>query len=89
MDQGYKANLLYLSDILAKKGVKQRYKFIFDIEHPSLAFVGFVCPMVGSVTVASVFSDKINLLCMVGKERSRKERCYFLALSLQEFITEK
>ena len=57
-------------------------------EHPSLAFVGFVCPMVGSVTVASVFSDKINLLCMVGKERSRKERRYFLALSLQEFITE-
>ena len=67
---GYTANLSYLPDIFAKKGIRQRYKFIFDTEDPSVAFVGFVRPMVGSVTtiaemqarlVASVFSGKVKL----------------------------
>ena len=67
---GYDADFSYLPHIFAKKGIRQRYKFIFDTEDPSVAFVGFVRPMVGSLTTiaemqarlaASVFCGKVNL----------------------------
>ena len=67
---GYKTDVSYLPEKFASMDLRQRYKFIFDAEDPSVALVGFVRPMVGSLTTiaemqarlaAFVFSGKVTL----------------------------
>ena len=70
MSTGYKTEFSYLPERYAKQDVRQRYKFVFDAEDPSIAFIGLVRPLVGSlITIAEVqarlaarvFSEKISL----------------------------
>ena len=70
MSIGYEDEYPYLPERYAKKDVRHRYKFIFDVEDPSIAFVGLVRPLVGSLVsiseiqarfVAKVYSKKISL----------------------------
>ena len=42
MSTGCKAKYPFLSKQYANKDVRHRYKFIFDVEDPSIAFVGLV-----------------------------------------------
>ena len=65
---GYSADFSFLPDNFAKKSFRHRYKFIFDNDDPSLAFIGFVRPVVGSVPgmaelqarwAAKVFSNNV------------------------------
>ncbi len=70
MSTGYESKFPYLPERYAKKHVKHRYKFIFDVEDPSIAFVGLVRPVIGSLVniseiqarfAAKVYSKKISL----------------------------
>ena len=78
LSTGYKDEYPFLPEQYAKKDVRHRYKFIFDAEDPSIAFVGLVRPVIGSlVTIseiqarlaAKVYSKKISLPL----EEKRKE----------------
>ena len=70
MSTGYKVEYPYLPKRYSEKKMIQRHKFVFDIEDPSIAFIGLVRPMVGSIVtiselqarwVAKVFSGHIPL----------------------------
>ena len=70
MSTGYKDEYTYLPKRYAEKDVRHRYKFIFDVEDPSIAFVGLVRPVVGSLVgiselqarfAAKVYSKNISL----------------------------
>ena len=67
---GYKADFSYLPEKYANKDIRERYKMNFDAEDPSVAFIGLVRPMVGSLTTIAemqarfasfVFSGQHNL----------------------------
>ena len=79
LSTGYKIENAFLPDRYRDVGLRQRYKFVFDVEDPSLALVGFVRPIVGSIVgiselqarwVAKVFSKKVTLAPI---EERRKE----------------
>ena len=76
---GYSPAFEYLPEQFAQKLFRQRYKQIFDNDDPSLAFIGFVRPVLGSVPslaevqsrwVARVYSNKI---CLKPKEERLKD----------------
>lgn len=46
---GYKFDFPYLPRGQRQRGLRDRHKMVFDVEDPSLAFVGFVRPIVGSL----------------------------------------
>ena len=83
MSTGYKDDIIaYLPEQYANKDIRHRYKFIFDVEDPSIAFVGLVRPVVGSVVgitelqarfAAKVFSKKISLPSMEGRREVVKK----------------
>lgn len=69
MSTGYKQEYPYLPECY-RVGVRERYKMVFDVEDPSLAFVGLVRPIIGSIVgvselqarwMAKVFSGKVLL----------------------------
>ena len=77
MSTGYKDEYPYLSEEYANKDIRHRYKFIFDVEDPTIAFVGLVRPVVGSLVgiselqtrfAAKVYSKKISLPLMAGRK---------------------
>ena len=58
----------FLPDKYSSKTFRDRYKFVFDVEDPSIAFVGYVRPVVGAIPsiteiqsrwVAKVFAQSI------------------------------
>jgi len=53
MSTGYKVSYPFLPKRYADVSIRQRYKFVFDMEDPSLAFIGLVRPVVGSVVGVS------------------------------------
>jgi dimethylaniline monooxygenase (N-oxide forming) len=70
MSTGYKKSFPFLSDTYTNMSIAEHYKFVFNVEDPSLAFVGFVRPVVGSVVgiseqqarwVARVYSKRVSL----------------------------
>jgi len=70
MSTGYKVNFPFLPKRYADVEVRQRHKFVFDAEDPSIAFVGLVRPIVGSLVgiselqarwAAKLFSKHIPL----------------------------
>ena len=83
MSTGYKSEYPYLPGRYAMKDIRHRYKFIFDVEDPSIAFVGLVRPIIGSLVtiseiqarfVAKVYSKKISLpLIEMRKETVKKD----------------
>ena len=73
MSTGYNTEYPYLSDQYANKDVRDRYKFIFDVEDPSIAFIGLVRPIIGSVVgiselqarlAARIYSKKVPLVSL-------------------------
>ena len=70
MSTGYKKSFPFLPERYSEGSVTEHYKLVFDVEDPSLAFVGFSRPVVGSVVgeselqarwVARVFSRRVPL----------------------------
>lgn len=70
MSTGYQVEYPYLPEQYFGKNVREQYKFIFDVEDPSIAFVGLVRPVVGSIVgiselqarlAARIFSKKVPL----------------------------
>ena len=70
MSTGYKADYPFLPERYKYGNVKNLYKFVFDVEDPSLAFIGLARPIFGSIIsvseiqcrlAARVFSQKVPL----------------------------
>ena len=70
MSTGYKVEYPYLPKRYSEVKMIERHKFVFDVEDPSLAFIGLVRPMVGSIVgiselqarwSAKVFSGHVPL----------------------------
>ena len=68
---GYKVEYPYLPEQYKYGNVKNLYKYIFNVEDPSLAFVGLVRPIIGSVVgvselqarlAARMFSKKVSII---------------------------
>ena len=82
MSTGYHLEHPYLPEVYTNKDIRQRYKFIFDVEDPSIAFVGLARPVVGSIVgiselqarfAAKVFSKKVSLPSMEGRTEMVKK----------------
>ncbi|MEZ4383738.1 MAG: NAD(P)-binding domain-containing protein [Nannocystaceae bacterium] len=67
---GYRAELSFLPQALRERPVEDRYKLIFDPDEPSVAFIGYARPTVGSLPMMSevqcfyaarVFSGQVAL----------------------------
>ena len=67
---GYKPAFPFLPEQYTQKSFRDRYKHIFDNDDPSLAFVGFVRPVIGSMPgvaetqarwVAKIYSGRLKL----------------------------
>lgn len=67
---GYKTTFPFLQEEISSTSINERFKCIFDNEDPSLAFIGFARPVVGSIPalaelqsiyVAKIFSNKLQL----------------------------
>ena len=70
LSTGYKPSFPYLPERYSRFKLGERYKFVFDVEDPTIAFVGYVRPIVGSVVgvselqawwVARVFSGRVPM----------------------------
>ena len=69
MCTGYDTNYFpFLPEKYKKKTFRERYKFVFDVEDPSIAFVGYARPVAGSIPgvievqsrwIAKVFAQTI------------------------------
>ena len=79
MSTGYYEQFPFLPQKYADAQIRQRYKMVFNVENPTLAFVGLVRPIVGSLVgiselqarwAARVFSGK-HTLCSL-KERQKE-----------------
>ena len=53
MSTGYKKSFSFLPKRYTDTTMREHYKFVFDVEDPTLAFVGFGRPVIGSVAAAS------------------------------------
>lgn len=92
---GYKVALPYLPEKYTNKTFRDRYKHVFDNDDPTLAFVGYVRPVIGSMPsvaetqarwVAKVFSGKVELISKeerlkVTEEDAKYWKEYFQASS--------
>ncbi|MCA9663515.1 MAG: NAD(P)-binding domain-containing protein [Myxococcales bacterium] len=67
---GYRAELSFLPRALREREVEDRYKLLFDPDEPSVAFIGYARPTVGSLPMMSeiqsfyaarVFSGRVKL----------------------------
>lgn len=59
MSTGYKVEYPYLPERYSNKDVRDRYKFVFDVEDPSIAFIGLVRPVVGSIVGISEIQARL------------------------------
>ena len=66
--------------------IRDRYKFIFDVEDPSIAFVGYVRPVIGSIAavsemqsrwVAKVFAQTIPIKPLEQRQADTKQDAQF------------
>ena len=78
MSTGYKFKYPFLPKRYADNRVRQRYKMLFNVDDPTLVFIGFVRPIIGSLVgiselqarwVAKVFSEKISLKSVTERRR--------------------
>ena len=90
MSTGYNAENRYLPKHY-RVGVRERHKMVFDVEDPSLAFVGLVRPIVGAIVtiselqsrwIAKVFSGKVPLKPL----EARKQDVHTDAAYLRNFF---
>ena len=87
MSTGYKVEYSYLPQCY-HKGIRERHKMVFDIEDPSLAFVGLVRPIVGSLValselqamwMAKVFAGKVPLKPLEERRRDVQQDTAYLS----------
>ena len=73
MSTGYKVEYPFLTEEYKYTDVRNLYKFIFDVKDPSLAFVGLVRPIIGSIVgiaelqsrlAARIYSKKVPLVSL-------------------------
>lgn len=86
MSTGYTTEYPYLPEQY-KVGVRDRHKMVFDVQDPTLAFVGLVRPIVGSLVGVSevqarwaskVFAGKIPLKSLDEREKDvRRDAAYW------------
>lgn len=78
MSTGYKVEYPYLPEKYHSAGVRGRHKMVFDVEDPTLAFIGLVRPIVGSLVALSEmqarwaarqFSQKVPLKSLEERRR--------------------
>lgn len=78
MATGYKFHCSYLPKRYSDVKIIDRHKFTFDVEDPSIAFIGLARPVVGSIVgiselqsrwAAKVFSNKVSLKCLAVRRR--------------------
>ena len=76
---GYKVQYPYLPKRYSDVGIIERHKFVFDVEDPSIVFIGLARPVVGSIVgiselqarwSAKVFNNKVPLKSL---EERRKD----------------
>ena len=76
MSTGYEKVFSFLPECYTDMSMADHYKLVFDVQDPSLAFVGFARPIVGSVLtlaevqsrwVARVYSNKVPLKSLEGR----------------------
>lgn len=79
MSTGYKVDYPYLPKRYSAIGIRDRHKMVFDLEDPSLAFIGLVRPIVGSIVsisevqarwAAKIFAQKVQMKSL---EERRKD----------------
>lgn len=77
MSTGYNLRYPYLPERY-RMGVRERFKMVFDVRDPSIAFVGLVRPIVGSIVgisevqarwAAKVLSGKLSLKSLEEREQ--------------------
>jgi len=82
MSTGYYEQFPFLPQKYAGTHIRQRYKMLFDVEDPTIAFVGLVRPIVGSLVgiselqarwAARVFSGKLALCSLKDRQQKVKE----------------
>ena len=87
MSTGYKKEFPFLPEQYTKMSMSEHYKLVFDVEDPSLAFVGFGRPVVGSVVggtelqarwVARVFSKHVPFKSLTERRAEvARDRAYW------------
>ena len=82
MSTGYYEYFPFLPQKYADVHIRHRYKMVFDVKDPTIAFVGLVRPMVGSLVAisevqarwaAKVFSGKVVLSTLEERQKETKE----------------
>lgn len=87
LSTGYSVEYPYLPKRYRDTRVKERHKFVFDVEDPSIAFIGLVRPIVGSIVgvselqarwAAKIYSNKVPLKPLEERrEDVRKDSAYW------------
>ena len=86
MSTGYTVEYPYLPKRYADGRIKDRYKYLFDLEDPSIAFVGLVRPVVGSIVgiselqarwIAKVYSSQVTLKPLEERREDAREDTKF------------
>ena len=87
MSTGYKKSFPFLPDRYSDMSMREHYKFVLDMQDPSLAFIGHVRPVVGSVVsitelqarwVAHVYSKHVPLKSFEEREAEvAKDNAYW------------
>lgn len=66
---GYQPKFPFLPDPLASKPLNTRYKMIFDTDDPSLLFLGYVRPTVGSIPLMTEMQCRYAFKVLAGQLR--------------------
>ncbi len=64
---GYRAAFPFLPRALAERGVEDRFKMVFDPEEPSIAFIGYARPTVGSLPMMSEIQSFLAARVFAGR----------------------
>ena len=87
MSTGYTYDYPFLPKRYADVGIRQKHKFVFDVEDPSIAYIGLVRPVVGSLVAiselqalwaAKIFSKRLPLKSLEERrEATRRDSEYW------------
>ncbi len=86
MSTGYSVRYPYLPERYSNVGIRDRHKMVFDVEDPTLAFVGLARPIVGSIVTlselnsrwaAKIFSGKVPLKTLEERKEDVKRDTAF------------
>ena len=97
---GYEMDFSVLPERYSQVQPRDRYKYVFDAEDPSIAFIGYVRPIVGAIPTVSeiqsrwaakVFAKRVQLPPLTEREQAVEEDGQFwrryLQLSSQRYQT--